>query len=136
MDTTLYIDLPKTVYLPGELLKGEVLWALEKAPEKLYLSLGWWTEGRGSKDAKITEELEWQAPDSAGKQSFEITLPETPYSLEGHLISIKWGLELSTEKGKNSQALDIVISPNETAIELPLIENESKRKSFPFGSRR
>lgn len=132
MDTSLYIDLPKTNYRPGELLRGELLWALDEPPEKIELSLGWWTEGRGDKDANIEHMLEWRSMESAGKESFEMKLPESPYSFEGHLISLKWALELRTANGKQSTTLNLLIAPTDEPIALPLIEDESKRKSFSF----
>ena len=126
MDTQLYIDLPKTSFQPGETISGEILWALNEAPMNLNLSLGWWTEGKGTKDAKIETELEWPASESAGRQAFEIELPPTPYSFEGHLISLKWALEVRTQKGKQVQSVELTISPNDTPIELPLVEDESR----------
>lgn len=132
MATELFIDLPKTIYQPGETLVGEVLWALEKSPEKLQLRLGWWTEGRGDRDAKIEFEKEWITDEPAGKESFEIILPASPYSFEGHLISLKWALELSTRKGKHQTSIDLVLTSGQTAVELPMVEHESKRKPFSF----
>lgn len=130
METNLYIDLPKTHYQPEEILRGEILWALEKPPERIYLSLGWWTEGRGSKDAKIETELDWPTLDTAGQQSFEIPLPKTPYSFQGQLITLKWALELHTEKGKLTHSVEISIGPGDAPVDLPLLEDESARKSF------
>lgn len=136
MEATLYIDLPKTHYRPGEILRGEILWALDKAPDKLELTLGWWTEGRGNKDSEIKYRQEWQSPRAAGKESIEIKLPDTPYSFEGHLISLKWALELRTNKGSQATVFDIQLTPSEAKISLPFVANESKRKSFSFGSHR
>ncbi|WP_269523346.1 hypothetical protein [Coraliomargarita parva] len=136
MDSSLYIDLPKTHYQPEETLRGEILWAQDEAPESIHLSLGWWTEGRGSKDAKIETELEWPSTDTAGQQSFEITLPKTPYSFNGQLITLKWALELRTRKGGHSHSVEISIAPGDAPVDLPLIEDESPRKSiFRFGRR-
>lgn len=136
METNLYIDLPKTHFQPGEILRGEILWALDQAPERIYLSLGWWTEGRGTKDAKIETELDWQTREPAGKQSFEIPLPKTPYSFQGQLITLKWALELRAERGKQTDSVDISIAPGDAPVDLPLIEDESARKSlFRIGHR-
>lgn len=136
MDAELFIDVARTSFAPGDLIRGEIFWALEKPPEQIELSLGWWTEGRGNKDAKIESQLDWKTRKTAGKENFEIQLPTTPYSLEGHLVALKWALELRAVKGKKSTSLDIIISPTGLPISLPLIENESKRKSFSFSSNR
>jgi hypothetical protein len=136
MEAKLYIDLPKTHYQPEELLRGEILWALDEAPGRIYLSLGWWTEGRGSKDAKIETELDWPTRDSAGQHKFELPLPKTPYSFQGQLITLKWALELRTEKGKHRHSLDLTIAPGDGPVDLPILEDESSRKSlFRFGRR-
>lgn len=132
METDLFIDLPRSIYRPGETISGQILWALNKSPEKMQLSLGWWTEGRGDRDAKIETELEWITNETAGQEDFEIKLPTSPYSFEGHLISLKWALELRSKKGDSSKTLDITVTPNGKEISLPLIENESKRKPFSF----
>ncbi|MFP4070404.1 MAG: hypothetical protein ACLFVC_09525 [Opitutales bacterium] len=133
MDTDLYIDLPRTTYRPGATLSGEILWALKQSPESLHLSLGWWTEGRGTKDAKIEVEREWSTREPAGREAFEFQLPETPYSFDGQLISLKWALELRSGKGGHECLMDLVLSPGGAPIELPLLEDESPRKSFSFG---
>jgi len=136
MATELFIDIPKTIYQPGETLVGEVLWALENSPGKIQLSLGWWTEGRGNRDAKIEHEREWVTEEMAGNEKFEIVLPTSPYSFEGQLISLKWALELSTSRGKHQATADLVLTPGQAAVELPLVEHESKRKPFSFGRNR
>ena len=136
MDTQLYLDLPKTHYRPEELLRGEILWALDEAPGEIQLSLGWWTEGRGSKDAKIETTREWPTRDNAGRQSFELSLPKTPYSFQGQLITLKWALELRTKEGGHHYSLELTISPSEAPVDLPLVEDESSRKSLFGFSRR
>lgn len=136
MEASLYIDLPKTHYQPGEVLRGEILWALEEAPGRIYLSLGWWTEGRGSKDAKIEAEVDWPISDRAGQQYFELPLPRAPYAFHGQLITLKWALELRTEKGRHAHSIELTIAPGDAPVDLPLIEDESPRKPlFRFGSR-
>jgi len=136
METDLYIDLSKTAYRPGETLRGEILWALDASPKSLHLSLGWWTEGRGTKDAKIEFEREWTTDEVAGREPFEVKLPKTPYSFDGQLISLKWALELRTGKGGHEQLLDLVVAPGDSPVELPLIEDDSPKKPFSFGRRR
>ena len=127
MESNLFIDLPRTHYRPGETLAGEILWSLENAPESLCLTLGWWTEGRGTKDAKIESELEWSSQALAGKEAFEFTIPASPYSFDGHLISLQWALELRVKKGKDAQTLNITVAPTDHAVELPLIDEGSKK---------
>jgi len=127
METNLYIDLPLTVFLPGDPVSGKILWALDRPPGKIFLSLGWWTEGRGSKDAKVEAELEWETSAVAGEEAFTFTLPDTPYSFSGHLVSLKWGLELTAAKGADKQVQEIVVSPHGVPVELPHLEDKRGR---------
>lgn len=133
METSLYIDLPKLAFLPGETVAGKILWVLDQPPGEILLSLGWWTEGRGSKDAKIVEETTWKTAASAGEEGFSFPIPESPVSFNGQLISLKWGLEISAKRGAGEkQVLEIVVSPWGVPVDLPKVENESSRKSISF----
>ncbi|HBM86216.1 MAG TPA: hypothetical protein DD423_05460 [Opitutae bacterium] len=132
MDDTLFIDLEQTQLLPGQHVAGKILWALEKGPKEIRLSLGWSTEGRGSRDDKIEAELNWSTEATSGEESFEFTLPASPYSFDGTLISLNWALTLSVKKGKATHQLPITVSPHAEAIALSAVPNESKRKPFSF----
>lgn len=135
MDSSLFIDLPKSHYRPGETIRGSILWALNTPPQVLRLNLGWWTEGKGSKDAKIEAQQEWTTAELAGQEPFEFTLPASPYSFSGHLISLHWALDLSLEKIDSSHTLKITVAPGSDPIELPLVD-EGRKKSFSLFSHR
>lgn len=135
MDTKLYIDLPKSHYAPGETISGTILWTLDKPPESVRLTLGWWTEGRGTRDAKIEASEEWQTTSIAGEEKFSFVLPPSPYSFSGTLITLKWALELSVRKGGQTAVEPVVISPLEEPIQLPHLD-EGRTKSFSFVSSR
>lgn len=135
MNTSLYIDLPKSHYAPGETISGRILWALEKPPESLRLTLGWWTEGRGNKDASIEASQEWETTNLAGEEAFTFTLPPSPYSFSGTLITLKWAIELKLRKGKQTAMESILVSPVDHLIELPHLD-EGRKKSFSFVSHR
>lgn len=118
MEDSLYIDLEPTHCLPGQRIAGKILWALAKPPKELRLSLMWFTEGRGSTDRKLEAELTWPTEATSGEESFEFTLPASPYSFEGKLISLHWELELTVQKGKASYQLPLVVSPYPHVVEL------------------
>ena len=132
MTADLFIDLPKTSFTPGELITGKILWALEKPPQEIQLTLGWITEGRGTQDSKIESERLWETEATSGEETFEFTLPASPYSLEGTLISINWALELYVKNGKIEHALPITVCPYDQPVSLTKVADESKRKSFSF----
>jgi hypothetical protein len=132
MDSNLYIDVANPEVVPGGKVTGKVLWALDKPPGELLLSLGWWTDGRGTKDAKIVEETTWQTSAVAGEEGFSFSIPESPYSFNGQLVSVKWCLELSARESRDKFMLEIIVSPWGVPVELPKVEDESSRKSISF----
>jgi len=132
METNLYIDLMNTVYLPGDPVEGKILWALDEPPGEVLLSLGWWTEGRGSRDAKIEAEQEWKTMEAAGERDFRFKLPDTPYSFNGQLISLKWALELTVGNGDEKQVTEIIVSPHGVPVELNKVKDEGGGKPFSF----
>lgn len=135
MDENLFIDLESTHYEPGQRIAGKLLWAIEKAPKEVRLTLGWYTEGRGSMDHKVEAKLHWTTEATSGEEPFEFILPASPYSFEGSLISLIWELSLTVKKGKAEYNLPITVSPHPSPISLSRVENESKRKSFPLKTR-
>ena len=135
MDATCFIDLPQTQLEPGQKISGKILWALPQAPQKLTLTLAWITEGRGTQDSKIEAELTWHSNDTSGEEAFEFTLPPSPYSFAGTLISVNWALELHCKKGNAEYHLPITVSPYAAPIALDQVTNESSRKPFSFLSR-
>ncbi|MGB0257918.1 MAG: hypothetical protein ACPGES_04615 [Coraliomargarita sp.] len=132
MDANLFIDLPQTQLEPGQHISGKILWALDKAPKEITLTLGWITEGRGTQDSKVEAEKTWTTEQTSGEESFEFTLPPSPYSFEGTLISVNWALELHVKKGKAEYRLPITVSPHGSAISLSQLSDESKRKPLSF----
>ena len=132
MDANLFIDLLQTQLEPGQHISGKILWALDKAPKEITLTLGWITEGRGTQDSKVEAEKTWTTEQTSGEESFEFTLPPSPYSFEGTLISVNWALELHVKKGKAEYRLPITVSPHGSAISLSQVSDESKRKPLSF----
>lgn len=131
MPSNLYIDLPNTRCAPGETISGKVLWALDKQPGIVRLTFGWWTEGRGTRDSRIETSKEWETDSTAGEETFQFPVPPSPYSFSGTLITLKWALELSTKKGRETTVEEILVSPREELIELPQLD-EGGKKPFSF----
>lgn len=129
MTPKLYIDLSKIRYAPGETISGNILWALEEPPPELRLTLGWWTEGRGTKDFKIEDSREWESVAAAGEEAFTLHLRASPYSFSGTLITLKWAIELNAPSQKATAVEAIVVAPGDTPIDLPHLD-ESRKKSF------
>ena len=133
MNDTIYIDCEQTHLQPGQQFSGKILWALEKAPKEVRLTLGWSTEGRGTCDHKTEAELSWTTEATSGEEPFEFTLPPSPYSFDGQLISLNWALKLSVKKGKAEHELPIIVSPHGYSVELSAVECETKKKKWKLG---
>ena len=139
MDDSILIDLEHTQLQPGQHFSGKVLWALEKAPKEVRLTLSWATEGRGTTDRKLEAELSWTTEATSGEEPFEFTVPPSPYSFDAKLISLNWELHLSVKKGKSEHRLPITVSPHEQAVALSAVDNGNKRNPLSFlkrGSKR
>jgi hypothetical protein len=132
MDDSILIDIEHTQLQPGQLITGKILWALEKAPKEVRLTLSWTTEGRGTSDQKLEAELNWTTEATSGEEPFEFTLPPSPYSFDGKLISLNWELHLSVKKGKAEHRQPITVSPHGQAVALSAVDNNHKRKSLSF----
>lgn len=134
MADQIIIDCPRTTIAPGEILRGEVLWDLEEDPEEIYLNLGWWTSGKGTRDEEITGALSWQAG-RIGKEPFSLEVPDGPYSFSGRLISVEWGLECTAREGDARVLLPLVVSPSGREVDISAQSYESQIKSFSLRPR-
>ena len=112
------IEGGKTSYMPGEEIRGTATWSLEKEPRSVAVNLLWYTRGKGTRDAAISEGAVVENPDANNSCDFSFTAPAAPYSFSGRLISLTWAVELVTEKpGKNTRQ-EIVISPKGSEIHI------------------
>lgn len=127
----LILDSGRTVFEPGGIARGTVVWRLPEPPERLEIHLLWYTTGKGRQDLEIVRTVELPATGS-GEESFEIPLPAGPYSFVGELIVLHWALEAVAEPGLGSTRTEITLAPGGEAIRLePLPEKEPA-----FGRRR
>jgi len=90
---------PTKTFHPGEQLQGSVTLFTDQGVKcnHFYVRLGWHTEGRGTRYAEKSAELDvFQGELSSSvpaMHNFSFVLPEQPWSYEGHYISVVWGLE-------------------------------------------
>ncbi len=118
--TSLAINLPdnRESFAPGDVLKGEATWQLDKTPEKMFLRLFWYTRGKGTEDIEVVSETVFAHPLASETRSFKIPLPQKPYSFSGKLVSLTWALELVTSDNDTAVTKEIVISPFGYEIDL------------------
>jgi hypothetical protein len=87
------------IYRPGDTLQGRVLIFTDNdiKCKHLYLRLLWHTEGRGTRYEEIIEETDvFQGTLKSGFPStydFSFTLPNDPWSYEGHYVSVVWRVQ-------------------------------------------
>ena len=108
----------RTAFKPGEVLELSVLWALPTKPDALEVRLFWFTRGKGTEDVAVVSTEQIATADPAGEARVRFTLPASPYSFSGKLISLIWAAELVAEPGSRSTRFEFSLSP--TGSELVL----------------
>lgn len=88
------VDLDSTTCKPGGSVSGRVAWKCADTPRQVEIRLFWQVVGEGVDEAHVVDSREIQFPSADQEDRFEFSLPGQPYSYEGTLFSIKWGIEL------------------------------------------
>jgi hypothetical protein len=101
---------------PGESVEFSALWALQKSPAAVEARLFWFTRGKGTEDVEIVAALQAPSPGPAGEHVFRFTLPPSPHSFSGRLISLTWAVELIA--GRASARCEFVLAPDGREIVL------------------
>ena len=129
---SIFIREDKTVFAPRETIEGAIQWNLDSNPQRLDLSLFWYTSGKGTRDVGVVETLAFDSPGAFGSKDFSFTLPEGPYSFSGKLISLIWAVELTCSPGAETVRREITLSP--TGEEIVLGEVASQGRG-PWGAK-
>ena len=89
-DYPVVLSLEKKNFFPGEMLKGTVKWHFDGdcPDDNFFILLKWETSGVGDQDMEVVDSFTFPASPSGEKQ-FSFSLPYSPYSLTGQLITIK-----------------------------------------------
>ena len=110
---------------PGERLQGSVSWSMDPAPQRAELRLFWFTRGKGTEDAGVVQTIHFDRPAPYETRSFDLTLPQAPYSFSGTLISLVWALELVVYPAKQVVRREIEMGPGRREVKLPSVASES-----------
>jgi hypothetical protein len=116
--------------VPGQEIDGRAAWQLDDAPKRASLRLFWYTEGRGNQDVGIVAEEEFDPIRASHDEEYRFTIPESPYSFSGKLISLRWAIELVIDKGKEVERIELMVSPWVEEVKLGTIEKEKKNRFF------
>jgi hypothetical protein len=109
----------RTAFKPGEQIAGIVRWQCESAPERIEITLGWATSGKGTTDWETVATDSIPSPPAHGEHAFRFTAPREPYSFSGKLISLTWSVEAVAEPGDDANEVQVVIAPDGREIVLP-----------------
>ena len=129
----LFVDLESSHVPPGGRVAGTAYWNLQETPSALVLRVGWWTQGRGTRDQEIVEEIALRADAPVGKESFMFELPSMPFSFSGKLISLHWDVELEKQPGDVRVSEEFVLGPAEEMVDISRETHEGTGKSLRFG---
>jgi hypothetical protein len=104
------ITLQRKDLRPHETVAGRVEWRLDKEPRELELRLCWFTRGRGTEEAETIATLPL-GDRAEGASDFAFELPGAPWSIEGRLVGIGWGLEVVARKQGGLALEEFVVAP-------------------------
>lgn len=104
------VMLEKKSFLPQQSVKGTVTWHLDKAPKDIVVRLFWYTQGRGTEDLDVVDQMSAEAS-TQGQMSFNLTLPQGPYTFSGKLISVIWAVECVVKPTNECAREELVFSP-------------------------
>jgi hypothetical protein len=122
MSLTLRINQDPNTLVPGQVIDGVSGWRLDDAPKDAVLRLFWFTEGKGTCDVGVVEELTLPHHLAELSGTFRFTIPAAPYSFCGQLITLKWAIELLVDKGDLVERLDLIVSPWVEQVSLKKVE--------------
>lgn len=119
------------VFRPGATIRGRVDWTLERPPVDARVNLYWFTRGKGTEDLHVVDHQPVTAAVAQGGQDFEFTLPAGPFSFDGTLIAVTWGVELVCNEPPGAAGVEFVVSPFDGLVRLEkLAEDKSRRRPF------
>lgn len=96
---------------PFGTVEGRVEWRLDAPPQDLELRLCWFTRGRGTEEARTVAALAL-GDQASGGRDFSFELPGEPWSFDGKLISLSWGLEVVAKRVGGLALEELVVAPD------------------------
>lgn len=115
---------------PGDTVEGRVEWRLDKPPEGFELRLCWFTRGRGTEESETVAALPL-GEDAAGEREFSFVLPDGPWSFDGKLISLTWGLEVVAKRQGGLALEELAVAPEGVARQLGEVEEPRSGGAVP-----
>lgn len=113
---TIRVELARAQWRPGESLECTVSWEFVGTQKSVEVSLGWETQGKGTRDSDVAETVRFDNPARSDRKTFRIPVPEEPYSFSGKLVSLVWSVEALADPGGESHSVKLTISPTGSEI--------------------
>lgn len=127
---TIELDRTPPHYRPGEPLGGQLSWAdLPADCAAIELRLFWYTSGKGDRDLEVVASYRLDSAGPVGRERFQFSSPQAPYSFSGKLISLSWALEAVPLPRGDSELLELIISPNAEEVRLGSAEPVAEESS-------
>jgi len=108
----------KDRFSPPATLAGKAHWALDRLPKSVEVRLYWRTEGRGLEDVETVDGVTFERPGIREVRDFRFPLPSGPCSFTGHLVSLRWGVELVALPQKEAARVEFTLGPGGRALVL------------------
>lgn len=122
----------QTNFEPGDTIDIIAEWQLESLVAMIEVRLIWYTRGKGDPEIRVVESQQVDKPQQSEVRGFTFTLPTSPYSFSGKLISLTWAIELIVTEEQTTR-FDIVMAPGGKEITLEAVDSSTKHW-LQFGS--
>ena len=125
-DVSVIVD--RESFRPGETVRGSVEWSVDRAPKSAQARLYWRVEGRGGDHVEELRTVALESPGTRERRPIQFVLPRGPYSFEGRLMSLTWGVELVIQPGKHAARVEFAVSPDGRPVDLhdPTVDSEER----------
>ena len=119
MSISIHLHDDRTSFAPGGTITGEVRWneLRVSGDTVISLELAFRTEGKGTSQREVFDELEWPITMADGSEAFTIEAPNWPWSFSGKLVSVLWALD-AWQGNEHAESVQVTISPNGDEMDL------------------
>ncbi|MEM9914309.1 MAG: hypothetical protein AAF911_05055 [Planctomycetota bacterium] len=108
---TVELNANQTQFTPGQPIDGLAGWDFgTDSPKWVEVRLYWHTLGKGDEDIVIADSVKFETPRAVDVQVFGFTAPRGPFSYEGRLIEIAWGIEVVAHRTKTTAQIGLTLS--------------------------
>ena len=114
----------RTSFDPGEEIDLTLSWDLAAPAESIELRLVWNTSGKGTTDLDVVRKVPFEHPSASETRRTSVTMPQSPYSFSGQLVSLIWAIELIAFPSEESTRKEITIAPGGDEVRLRAVTDD------------